>query len=282
MTDVNMKTIDAHVCEHYVYSDENSYEHIYYTIKVRIENLVYSVDRSYVDFVELDRRLRKLYPKSNFLNLPLDATDSLVKVLVSKDRENKRKSIGNNKEVLLTSARESIISSLDTVTTSLISQSSNPFRIREKYHENFALKINALDNYLVNLLSHHEFVASDEILLFLDEEASSLSIDLDSLKTLSEHDLLLINLPINKSTVRRCEEKSFDMLPGQIILWKFSTVDYDIGFSVEVNGETKVPYTRYKSHEKMICGTYEPNLPSYQKVSCVLKWDNSYARCKYS
>jgi len=57
---------------------------------------------------------------------------------------------------------------------------------------------------------------------------------------------------------------------------RFSTQYYDIGFSVEMNGAVKVPYTRCASHKAAVCGTLEVTDPSI----CVLKWDNSYAKCK--
>ena len=58
---------------------------------------------------------------------------------------------------------------------------------------------------------------------------------------------------------------------------RFSTQYYDIGFSVEMNGAVKVPYTRCASHKAAVCGTLEVTDPSI----CVLKWDNSYAKCKF-
>ena len=63
----------------------------------------------------------------------------------------------------------------------------------------------------------------------------------------------------------------------QPFLARFSTQYYDIGFSVEMNGAVKVPYTRCASHKAAVCGTLEVTDPSI----CVLKWDNSYAKCKF-
>lgn len=271
------RTIDARVSDFFLVTDDNglSYSNHCFTIHVHVENLFYTVDRSYVDFVELDRRLRKRFPRSNILPLPLDAAEVVEKGLADKEKSSKR-SFRIGKEALsLTAARDAILTTFDA-TSSPMNGQSNAFRVVGKYHENFHEKVSALDHYLVGLLTLHEIVSSDDIMLFLDEEASSMEVDPDSLLTLSEHDLLLLNAPLNKCTVRRSEERSFQVFAGQYVLWRFSTVDFDIGFSVLLNGETKIPYTRYKSHEKMVCGTLEVT----QNGVCELKWDNSYARRK--
>eukprot|EP01035_Chromulina_nebulosa_P020523 gene20523-26619_t len=103
-----------------------------------------------------------------------------------------------------------------------------------------------------------------------------MEVDPSTLHPLSEHDLILLSCPVNQVTVRRFEEHIFHVKAGQFILWRFSTLDFDIGFSVEMNNEIKVPVTRYKSHEKIICGTLE----AQQNAICKLKWDNSYAKLR--
>lgn len=254
--------IDVHVSDYYQVGDGQIYDKHYFIIAVKVENTSYSVDRSYVDFVDLDKRLRKRFPRSNILALPLDAISSIEKAL-SKEKSDRRKS-GNSSNW----DRDSLIGDN--------TNSSHSLRVREKYNENIASKTKALDTYLIELLTHPEVVSSDDLMLFLDEEASSMAIDPNSLAPLSVHDLLLISEPIHRVTVRRLEEHTFFINPGQFILWRFSTLDYDIGFSVELNGEARLGYARYKSHEKPICGVLEASAKSSGK----LIWDNSYAKCK--
>lgn len=272
---LDRRTIDAHVSEYFQIGDDYglNYDHHCYTIHVRIENIFYTVDRTYVDFVELDRRLRKKFPRSNIFPLPLEAAEIIERALNDKEREQKRKSLLES-GISLASARDALLFGLE-VSTSPLNMLANTFRVKENIVEDFGEKVSALDTYLVALLTHAEVVASDDIILFLDEEASSMHVDPNSLLPLSEQDLLLINVQPTKATVRRTEEKSFPISAGQYILWRFSTLNFDIGFSVELNGETKIPYTRYKSHEKAISGTLEAPVNGI----CTLKWDNTYARC---
>jgi hypothetical protein len=270
------RTIDAHVNEYFQIGDDCglNYDSHCYSIHVRVENLFYTIDRTYVDFVELDRRLRKKFPRSNIFPLPLEAAESIERALNDKDREQKRKSLLES-GISLASARDVLLLGLEA-TTSPLNILSNSFRVKEKIDEDFGEKVTALDTYLAALLTHPEVVASDDIILFLDEEASSMNVDPNSLLPLSEHDLLLINVQAAKATVRRVEEKSFPICAGQYIVWRFSTLNFDIGFSIELNGETKIPYTRHKSHEKAVFGTLEAS----NNGICKLKWDNTYARCK--
>ena len=100
--------------------------------------------------------------------------------------------------------------------------------------------------------------------------------NLKNLETLSIHDLLLMKVPNNKCTVRSSEDASFKMMKGQIIVWQFSTEGYDIGFSVSVNGKTKIALTRYNSHQKVASGSLEVT----DDCSVTLCWDNSHARLR--
>jgi hypothetical protein len=118
-------------------------------------------------------------------------------------------------------------------------------------------KVQPLSAYLNKLLKFHEIVASDEFLLFLDEEAKDMKSNVKNLEALSIHDILLMRVSYNKCTVRKSEEASFKVLKGQIVVWQFSTEGYDIGFSVSVNGQTKISLTRYNSHQKVASGSLE-------------------------
>ena len=126
----------------------------------------------------------------------------------------------------------------------------------------------------------HEIVVSDIFLEFISEDFLSSNAITGTQRTrlienMCEIDLLLENeIPI-VVTVKKVEEASFLVRPGQLVVWRFSTVDYDIGFSVEVNGDTKLALTRYRAFEKPVYGSVEIGIHG----ACVLRWDNSYSKC---
>lgn len=95
-------------------------------------------------------------------------------------------------------------------------------------------------------------------------------------ESLNVHDILLLNTPISFCTIRpnKGEEFTFSVSFEHLIIWRFSTDGFDIGFSVEMNGNPKVPYTRCKSHESIEYGSLEAEAHSL----CTLKWDNSYSK----
>jgi len=86
----------------------------------------------------------------------------------------------------------------------------------------------------------------------------------------------LLNTAISFSTIRpnKGEEFAFSVPSQHMIIWRFSTDGFDIGFSVEMNGTEKVPYKRCKSHESIEYGSLEAEVHSL----CALKWDNSYSK----
>jgi hypothetical protein len=133
-----------------------------------------------------------------------------------------------------------------------------------------------LNSYMTSLLSHHQIIATEELLVFLDEDAQNSAVDLSSLDVPTAVQLLLAGSEMRKATVRAYgkEEMRLSATAGSVVVWTFSTVGYDIGFSVELNGEPRVPYTRYKSHEKQVEGALEIATAG----TVVLIFDNTYAK----
>lgn len=255
---------DVIVSGHFIVEEGDSYDNHVFIIDVFVDGLNYSVDRSYVDFVDLDRRIQRKYPRCQLPNLPLSAASTVERALgkianaKSTDPERKR-----SISVIMNPASPE-------------KDASKFLQVRKDDKEPIQAKVVELDLYLKKLLSLHEVLASDEILLFLDEEAPSMSVEPESLEPITVHDLLLVNERVNKTVVRRSEEVRLRVPLGHLIVWRFQTEKYDIGFSLEIDSEPKVSYTRYNSHEKPAMGTVEAT----QNCSCVLKWDNSYARRK--
>jgi hypothetical protein len=58
-------TFQVNVQSYYCIDDGLSFDNHIYIIKVDVDNFSYNVDRSYVDFVNFDRQLRKRFPHTN-------------------------------------------------------------------------------------------------------------------------------------------------------------------------------------------------------------------------
>jgi hypothetical protein len=63
--------VDMQIIDYYVVNEADTYDKHYFIIQVQVEDRKYTVDRSYVDFVELDRLLKKIHPESAVPHLPL-------------------------------------------------------------------------------------------------------------------------------------------------------------------------------------------------------------------
>ena len=264
-------TLLVHLSDYYFVGDGRHFDKHFFIIKVTAETFKYTVDRSYVDFVEFDRLIRKKFPESNIHKLPLEEVRVVKRVLLTAGPATKS-ALGAG---MLTSTRNSLVYPGAGVGSSA-SENVALFLIPEGSIEDIGSKRYALDKYLQDLLVKPEILGSDELLRFLDEEVRSVAVQEDPEEPLSVHDLLLINVAVNKCVVHRNEEYQYHIPRGHLILWRFSTLYYDIGFSVEMNGAVKVPYTRFSSHKAAVCGALEATDPSI----CILKWDNSYAKCK--
>ena len=274
--DNEVSALSVKVTDYYFVADGKCFDKHFFIINIIAENYNFSVDRSYVDFVELDRLLRKKFPESNLGILPLEESRTVKKTLLKEaalSSERKRSTLGAG---LLTTTRNSLAYTRESMMGGDPSFGSSPsFPIPEESREDIGSKRYLLDKYLQDLLEKHEIIGSDEMMVFLDEERRNIAFTDEPDEPLNVHDLLLINVPVNKCVVHRTEEYQYHVPRGHLILWRFSTQYYDIGFSVEMNGAVKVPYTRCSSHKTPVCGILEVSDPTI----CLLKWDNSYAKC---
>ncbi len=275
--------VDLQVVDYYYVAEGASYDKHFFIVEVFVEDIKYTVDRSYVDFVELDRRLRKVYPETSLPNLPLEGASTVEQALIkeaSSLNDSKKVPLGSGQ---LSSTRNSVAYTRD----SLIS--SPPFKPGSKRHHYQLLHIpddstemikkqkNPLTLYLVGLTCHHELLTSEAMTAFLDQEYTSMFSTVMP-PPLSTFDLALLKVEVNHTIVSRIEEQIFKVPANHLVVWRFSLESFDIGFTVEVNGKIRLPLTRYRASFAPVCGAIEVQTQSV--VS--LRWNNSYARCKCS
>jgi hypothetical protein len=133
----------------------------------------------------------------------------------------------------------------------------------------------ALTLYLVGLTCHHELLTSEAMACFLDQEYTSMFSTIVP-PPLSTFDLALLKVEVNNTIVSRIEEQLFKVPANHLVVWRFSLENFDIGFTVEVNGKIRLPLTRYRASVAPVCGAIE--VPNQSIVA--LRWNNTYAKCE--
>jgi len=284
------------VLDYFCQGDGKSYNDHFYTIDVRVEAMSWQLDRCILDFVELDRKLRKRYPRCSFASLPI-AENALQALYVDLERNEKKAaaaavqeghgqplhtgnaeyteqplnsdkgSSGLNFTSSIFAGAESFFGSWGRNRSDERRPSTNSFHMHANPMQrtlsssvevnpvdHMQSKVPALNKYLVSVMKQHELLVAEEFCLFFDQEASAMTVQVNKIQPLSIHDILLLNEPEYKCIVRKREEVTIRILNNQILLWRFNTLDYDIAFSVDLNGDTKVSYTRYQSHLAPVCG----------------------------
>ena len=245
-----------------------SYDDLCYSIKVAVDGIAsHSVERSVVDWVELDRRLRKRFPRAGIAQLPLDeSTVTLVKRALEKQQQQ-----GGSTSV---SPFKQQASSLDAPNgfspTKLVAVT------RGNSVEPNSKLIPLLDRFLQSLISCHEILVSSELALFLDESVSSMTMAKTGQEGLSIHDILFLNEQPARVNLRHGGSATVRLEPqqGEICVWSFTTAKFDIGFSVQLDGLDKLAFTRYDSHREPVTGTLLVESPGV----VLLKFDNSYSK----
>lgn len=268
-------SVDLSIKEYYFVGEGDSYDKHFFVIDVMAGPVAYTVDRSYVDFVEFDRRIKKSFPDSAVPSLPLDATYRLQQLIVREASillDKKKPGTPSSSP-----SRKSFVSVNDSSTLPSDMRKStakNIFKIPVTATEVMKQYESSLTLYLSDISCHHELLTSDILHTFLDEEVVSLFNE-SIPPTLTVFDLLLINSPVQKCIVHRIEEHYFQLPADSLLVWKFFTAQYDIGFSVESESGSRLPFSRYNAHEKPICGAIESKVPTAVK----LVWNNTYAKC---
>jgi len=172
---------DLHICvnEYYMVNDGSNFDDHFFIIKIVFEGFEFTVDRSYVDFVELARRLRKSFPQCESTSegvLPLEYSRLVEKQVGEIVSEHKHEQFKSNPS---TTSRNSIIARQDSVLSrtsisanQVTKRTSKPFVIPEREINTVSIKstMPKLNDYLNSLIKYQEILTSDDLLMFLDEE----------------------------------------------------------------------------------------------------------------
>eukprot|EP01041_Mallomonas_annulata_P004746 gene4746-9426_t len=190
-----------------------------FLISVAFLNPTFSVQRSISNILSFDGRIRRKFPRSSIPELPFQ-----------------------NHQSFLTLMRAKLSTSYNSVTQS--SHDSPIFRIQIQ-----------LCNYFNHLLNLPEIILCDDFINFFDSESSGG----ESISTneTSAIDLLIVGEDMQHKVVSRDFIKTINIQENQILLWYFSTISKDIGFHIDFNNKSILPYQRYNSHEHIIQGIYE-------------------------
>lgn len=270
-------SLDIEIVNNFVIGNGDSFDELIFGIDVHYEKIYYTLYRSYVDFVYLHAQLRKTFPQCEIPSLPLNATSRIQKALKKENNSTQTRTMSKS-QLIRNSSRNSVsaISKHSFSDLSVTSEKSVvPQMKASDKSENMDQKVKELQLYIRAILTFHEIIVSDIFAEFLDEEIASPALDAPVKEASTEQDLLLLNTPSSTVSVRNKDVVSFDVTAGQLVIWRFETANYDIGFTVELDDEVVVSYTRYRANEITVRGTLE--VP--RQGICKLIWDNSYAKC---
>jgi hypothetical protein len=298
-------TISVYCCDYFpaITDDESSSfnKHIF-VIEVSFGyDLTYQILRSYVDFVALDIGIRGTQSVQNLV-LPLDNV-SIVEKEINLGRygyipqKEKRKKTGQRVTRIIDENEETDDISVMTIAESLAQSTKSKFYwsavgnnfLQEIKEENLKAKVDDLDFYLQDILSRDSLILSETFLFFLNPEILSMAdiknsparsmrgghYDVQN-QELSVHELLLTGVKHTVCNVGKEITQPFIVGDGEVLVWKFCTLRYDISFNVEINGHCVSSCSRCNAHEKDQYGAVVYDGGGL----CTLKWDNSYSLCK--
>ena len=172
----NELTVD--ISDYYTIGEGESFDDHLFTIKVEFDGFSFTVDRSYVDFVDFIRKLRKSYPLFQLISdeaIPIPHFHLIEKQIIDHlnvDAKHKRGNSMSSRNSLI-ARHENLGGTRNSVQafTSGSSSGSN-FAIPDhlKNRADISSSVSLLNRYLKSLLQQAEMLTSEELLLFLDEE----------------------------------------------------------------------------------------------------------------
>jgi hypothetical protein len=289
----------------------SSFDKIMFTLNISVSsNQSYQIQRSYIDFIDFDCKIRTEMNLN--LNLPLENILAVKEGMMfgiynhlgSKERNELQCTSGLKQSTLtkvedeknydITGLPYTIAepdpsidipksdSWIQTI-TSFMQSIGKPQDVRSRgrlNEEDLLSTVSELDFYLQKILSRHEIVASELFALFFDPEYIFMAninggyeSSLNKTEGISVPELLLIDAINVQTRIRGIETKGIAVKEGQIIVWKFIVIGFDIGFSILMDGECRMSNT---SCNGLQFGAMMADKDGF----CELIWDNSYSICK--
>ena len=135
-----------------------------------------------------------------------------------------------------------------------------------------------LNSYLLILLQQDEPFTSDEVMKFLATETHRLEVAPDPVHEVAN--FVLRKAERQDVVIKRGKSHTdiYDIVsPPQTIAWSFSTLVFDVGFSVKHEHETDDIFT-YSRHRPRIMHVGHVTIRKPGKVSLV--WDNTYSKIR--
>ena len=232
----------------------------------------YLVSRSYTEFVLLDELLKKKSPNSDLISLPFDDKDkNIVTKIVKPELKEATHAHTQRRETI---SPEKIKASHAVHRASL----SNSAKFIAASSTDLESYESLLNQYLQKILLCPELLLSEELLNFLDEVEDFFA-GPSEYSPVTLHDVLFGDIETKSITIPAGKIERINVpveSDGGVILYSFSSDMYDIGFSVEVDNNIRLPFSRMNSHVKDIKGSIKVN---YQ-CTATLVFDNSYAKMR--
>jgi len=277
--------VKLQVVEYCCTGDDTYYDSHSFSLRVwsEQEQLHYSIQRDYLAFCELHYRLTKKFVRTQFPDLILDGYKEYVKAVGGKPGLSGKliktfQRRGSSTESSKPEARDRETNDLDTSTVEDGRDAMVPppkVKVVSSAAEMIPQRKNVLTEYLNSLLELPDVLASEEIKLFLDEEAIQGRYLVR--RDVVDIDQALVGEEFTTSTVAR--DHSVDVTggkPGDTVVWSFATKKKDIGFYIMAGDKVLMSYRRYDCHEGSVSGCLE--LVEAGTVSLV--WDNSYSKLR--
>jgi hypothetical protein len=312
--------INVEASEYNQLGDTTYYDHHSFTLTIwsQKESLHYQLQRNILSFCDLHARLSKKFQKSTFPDFPFgealivymkhmqtssSSASKFMKRMSSfkgaSDQGNDQISSqnGNDLRASIFAIDDGTDASGGTRVDGSSQQKPNNLKITSEIFESdpaiyFSKLKLVVTEYIRNLFKMPEILISEDLKLFLDEEANQgLSL---TRKTLTDIDVALVGEEPTIVTVSSSKEHcvNFSGTAGDVVVWSFATKKKDIGFSV-LSGKNStrggddshsddhpnpndvlVPYQRYNSDKHTVSGCVQ--LTKDQTV--LLVWDNSYSK----
>jgi hypothetical protein len=266
----SISSFGVEVVDYACVGDENSYSNHIFTIRVWVDQLMFTINRTYAAFCEFDAQLRRKYPRTTIQPLPLSGATVYAR------RASVKVPSGSVTPDAKSAALDLRASMLGGFQDDTPKGKQKPAVRRADKAEVISLKKSPLNGYLNSLLTLPEVLLSDNLLYFLDEESPDGQILAAQTKEVSEVDILLADeVPIAKTVLRELKIP-MNLDPGSVIVWSFSTKHYDIGFSITFNNAMILPYQRYNSFTEAVSGSIQIT----DQGKLMLVWDNKYSKMR--
>lgn len=256
-----------------VLNDGSSFADYIYDLHIHFDNADTVVERSYLDFCDLDSHIQSEVHHS----IDLPECPLLGSAAIRKQHSKSNDPFGAIRRA--TMGGDGTIEYEPIFTDDRLSYLVSTYEVEEDVD---AIPLD-LTTWMKQLVMEPSVLQLTAMAKFLNKEEKSFRKNSEGIdRELTEYDFLVPKKNMKSKQLMSKFSIPVEVQMGDILVWRFKSKSSDVAYSIEINGDNVLPLRRYASSKEEVLGVMQvPTMIGGKewngRVVCEMKFENKYA-----